>query len=90
MSLTIDVDEVTGVLLAGGWHTVAPGSLTIDALHLVESGIPGATVAQMHDMDPNREPMRVHDDESGFSFQSDDGSWVSGPVAAILAFRHLR
>jgi hypothetical protein len=39
MSLAIDVDLVTAVLLADGWHQVAPQSFNIDAYEFMNEGI---------------------------------------------------
>lgn len=38
MSLAIDVDKVTSVLLADGWHVVADASFTIDAYEFLWRG----------------------------------------------------
>lgn len=79
MSLAIDVDNVTNVLLADGWHGVANGSFDIDAYEFViedrpvhgggESGISA----------------------SGFVFDSTKtGRRVYGPLTSIIAVQTKR
>ena len=76
MSLKIDTDRITDVLLADGWHIVAGESFDLDSYefvceeHLVHAG--------------GREPLVP---ATGFTFTDDVGARISGPLTAILAVR---
>lgn len=39
MSLAINIETVTDVLLADGWHKVARGSFDLDAYEFMEDGV---------------------------------------------------
>jgi hypothetical protein len=75
MSLYIDVDNVTEVLLADGWHTVADGSFDLDAYeyhhndHVLQGGGNYGVCA------------------NGFTFINPDGDTLFGPLTAILAVK---
>lgn len=98
MSLSIDVDTVTAVLLADGWHTVVNGSFDLDAYEYLWSGIDGVKVADLrkypNERGGDRDPILLHGGgnsgvcATGFSFTAEDGDRVSGPLTAILAVRH--
>jgi hypothetical protein len=83
MSLYIDVDKVTEVLLADGWHTVADESFDLDSYEyhhgelLLHGGGSGGICA------------------TGFTFIEDVGyatppRRIAGPLTAILAVREER
>jgi hypothetical protein len=78
MSLAIDVDRVTRVLLADGWHEVCEDSFGLDSYEYVE--------ANGH--------IRHGGGDSGvcatgFAFKTDDGGeYMAGPLTAILAVRY--
>lgn len=44
MSLLIDIDRVTEVLLADKWHTVDNGSFSLDAYEFIEEGEGGKKI----------------------------------------------
>ena len=77
MSLAIDVDTVTDVLLADCWHPVTDRSFDLDAYEFLyesrllvgggdEAGVPS----------------------TGFTFTTDTGDRLTGPLTAILALKH--
>ena len=74
MSLCIDVDRVTAVLLADGWHAVYAKSFDIDAYEFDHGGTnlgPGGAGATWTERRGNR-PVTC----------------VSCPLTAVLAVRH--
>lgn len=80
MSLAIEVDDVTEVLLADGWHTVLDASFLLDAYEymwgddLLHGGGSGGICA------------------TGFSFKEKTLlaiTVVEGPLTAIMAIRRL-
>lgn len=75
MSLAIDLDEVTAVLLPDGWHTVNNQSFTTDAYEYVHGDhliVGGGQVAGVP--------------STGFAFQdADTGTWIVGPLTSIHA-----
>lgn len=78
MSLRIDIDKVTAVLLADGWHTVDDASFDCDAYEfmsgdgeLVHGGGQSGVCA------------------TGFGFNSEDAR-IYGPLTAILAVKESR
>lgn len=76
MSLSIDVDEVTAVLLADGWHTVVDESFTLDAYEFHWQGqllVGGGTVQGVP--------------STGFEFHGPDGQVWVGPLTSVLAIR---
>jgi hypothetical protein len=83
MSIAINIDHVTEVLLADGWHTVADESFALDSYEYL----------QYHpnpDRDPfvllggGREPLIP---ATGFTFTETTGHRISGPLTAVLAVR---
>jgi hypothetical protein len=93
MSLAIDVDTVTGVLLADGWHDVADASFNLDSYEFMWSGSHSKRVA---DLAPDRDPLVLHGGgqvgvcATGFEFRDPDGSLICGPLTAILAVRRKK
>jgi hypothetical protein len=85
MSLAIDVDRVTHVLLADGWHEVTDVSFTLDAYEFVwyPAGRQGSS--------PKRDIMHGGGNDgvcaAGFSFKTAEGDYIQGPLTAILAVR---
>lgn len=73
MSLYIDVDKVTEVLLTDGWHTVADSSFNLDSSEyhygdmLLHGGGNSGVCA------------------TGFTFIDDQGKTLFDPLTAILA-----
>lgn len=82
MSLAIDVDRITAVLLPDGWHTVADQSFTIDAYEYLWNP-PGTR----HDPDVLHGGGQSGVCASGFAFRSPDESTIAGPLTAIAAVR---
>jgi hypothetical protein len=77
MSLAIDTNAVTAVLLADGWHTVRPGTFDVDAYEYKEDGLLVLTGGQ------NSGVASV-----GFTFHTEDGKErIAGPLTAILAVK---
>jgi len=76
MSIAIDTDRITDVLLADGWHMVAGESFDLDSYEyvceeqLVHAGGRDRLITA-----------------TGFTFTDDTGAQISGPLTAILAVR---
>lgn len=77
MSLYIDVDHVTEVLLADGWHTVTNDSFDIDSYeyHHDENAL---LLGGNEPLIPAR----------GFVFEESKDVFTSGPLTSVLAVRH--
>jgi hypothetical protein len=76
MSLAINPELITKILLADGWHEVEPNSLIIDAYEYVEDGVflfGGSSTNSLTD--------------TGASWREKDGTRVDCPMTAILAVR---
>ncbi|MGD9701985.1 MAG: hypothetical protein AB7Q42_04435 [Acidimicrobiia bacterium] len=95
MSLAIDVDTVSAVLLADGWHDVHDASFSLDSYEFVWSGKSGVTVAQTEKSNPDRDPILVHGGgqsgicATGFAMNTGRG-WMYGPLTSVLAVRTTR
>jgi hypothetical protein len=87
MSLAIDVDEVTAVLLPDGWHDVLDRSFSLDSYEYI----------WWQDMKPEQRerenPMVMLGGgqvqgvpSTGFTFKAKDG-WLAGPLTAVLAVK---
>lgn len=78
MSLAIDVDNVTAVLLADGWHTVVDDSFNLDAYEYTWQGeaLHGGGQSGVC--------------ATGYAFTDSDGDSLAGPLTAILAVRVAR
>jgi hypothetical protein len=90
MSLAIDTETVTGVLLADGWHNVRKGTFDLDSYEFLWSGQQGLLVKDM----PSGYAARIMHGggqsgvcATGFSFSATDEIHVAGPLTAILAVR---
>lgn len=78
MSLAIDVDNVTEVLLPDGWHVVYNATFHIDAYEFVD----GHTAL----LGGGEEPLVP---ATGFAFvEKQGGPWVTGPITSVLAVRN--
>ncbi|MFF0409117.1 hypothetical protein ACFYUY_01610 [Kitasatospora sp. NPDC004745] len=79
MSATIRVvaPEVTGVLLADGWHQVDRGSFRLGPYALVSSA------SDWYDQFLDG----LGESEQGFAFTDEQGRTFAGPIASILATR---
>lgn len=80
MSLAIDIDEVSEVLLADGWHTVLDDSFYVDAYEMI--GDQGDTF---------RDVRIDYSGGNGFAFkepQKGGGTtYTYGPISSIIAVR---
>jgi hypothetical protein len=77
MSLEIQINDVVGVFMDDGWHTVVESSFLIDAYEFLEGEHPmmgGGMVAGVSD--------------TGARWKEPDGSYVACPVPAIKAVRY--
>jgi hypothetical protein len=89
MTLAIEVDLVSTVLIDGTWFEVAGHTFGIDAYEYVWH-------VREHDRHEGATPEFLHVagdsgiSVSGFTFQTSDGDYLSGPLTAITAVRHLR
>jgi hypothetical protein len=83
MSIAIDVDLVTEVLLTDGWHTVVDRSFFLDSYEYL-----------WRDIDEERMVLLGGGTErlipsTGFTFTEDTGRRISCPLTAILAVREV-
>lgn len=81
MSLAINAGAVQAVLLER-WHTVQPGSFSIDSYEFLDGDDDRAFV--LHG--GGRSGVCA----SGFEFQKTDNIWIAGPLTAIQAVSYLR
>lgn len=97
MSLAIDINRVTHVLLQDGWHEVSMSSFDLDAYEFLWSGLEDTLVSDMHKDEHlrNRDPIIVHGGgnggicSTGFSFiDLDTLSYIAGPLTSILAVKY--
>jgi hypothetical protein len=75
VSLEIDVERVSSVLLSDGWHTVQESSFDLDSYEFRRKGralLGGGQETLVPAM--------------GFSFKDNQG-WIKGAVTSILAVR---
>ena len=88
MSLAIDTNAVTGVLLADGWHVVAGQSFDLDAYEFIESRKPayGDEIA--------RDPAVILGGgraegvcATGATWREKSGARISCPLTSVLAVR---
>lgn len=75
MSLAIETDAVTDVLLADGWHKVRRKSFDLDSFEFLHAGdtIHGGGASGVC--------------ATGFSFEDDRGARICGPLTAVLAVK---
>jgi len=75
MSLAIDVDRVSHVLLSDGWHVVVDNSFSIDAYEFIskQTSVHGGGQSGVC--------------ASGFTFKSHEGNFA-GPLTSIIAIRY--
>lgn len=84
MSLAIDVEKVTHVLLSDGWHLVEPKTFTLDAYEFLE-----------YPDDPDGDGFLLLGGgqsgmcATGFAFREGEFR-VSGPLTALIAVREQR
>lgn len=96
MSIAIDIDKVTAVLLADGWHDVAwkksESTFELDSYEYVDGDHFKKLAAK--GSDPTSAFRLVGGAEesvgvpaTGFSFRTGSGENMAGPITAILAVR---
>ncbi len=98
MSIAIDTDLVTHVLIAGNWYRCEPGTFDLDSYEYVWSGMQGVTVAELEGLnqkrdrtEPYRDPVILHGGgqsgvcATGFVFTTPEGNHIAGPLTAIQA-----
>lgn len=83
MSLAIDVDRVTDVLLSDGWHHVEDFSFSLDSYEYVwgKESTPG-NVFVLHGGGANGITA------TGFSFKEKGQTYTAGPLTAVQAVRY--
>ena len=81
MSLAIDVDTVTAVLLADGWHDVIDDSFDVDAYEFEENNL-------LEGEDPRLLHGGEHSEisDSGFVCRTSQGM-ICGPLTSLLAVK---
>lgn len=79
MSIAINTDRVTEVLLTDGWHIVDKNSFDLDSYEYLwgERLLLGG----------GHEPLIP---ATGFTFLDETGSRISGPLTAVLAVREMQ
>lgn len=98
MSLAIDIDLVTEVLLSDGWHKCQPysedlppkrSSFTIDAYEFVEHPRAYATSQpDKHWQESSIFHIPGSPSEMGFRFTDETGVEIFGPLTSIIAVRY--
>jgi hypothetical protein len=85
MSLEIDVEKISEVLLADGWHTVSPvgDGRSSFGLDIYEFRQPQQDAAQQ-----TKEGQEEGGAQSGARWTESDGSRVFCPVTSILAVKY--
>ena len=76
MSLAIDINRVTAVLLADGWHRVKDNSFAVDDYEFMRGNDAVVSSGQVQGVPP-----------TGASWTEQTGSVVYCPLTAILAVR---
>lgn len=88
MSLAIDVDRVTAVLLADGWHSVSDDSFAMDAYEYVwypDGKRTSWDATMVHGGGENGVCA------TGFIFKrssAPNSEWIAGPLTSIVAVRY--
>ena len=93
MSLAIEVDDITQVLLADGWHTVDDASFGIDSFEFMwregmgdSPSLGGGQEKQIAAAGHRGSTAREHIAAAGFSFTEGDHV-VCGPLTSVLAVK---
>ena len=81
MSLNINIELVTEVLLPDGWHPVQQGSFQVGTYELVRWGSrdPATEVPEQRTKDALS--------DMGYTFYAPDGSQVAGPITQLQAVK---
>jgi len=84
VSLHIDTDKVSLIMLRDGWHKVVEGTFTVGPYKYV-TDVPRA------DGGRRREPLDAGPPGTvGFEFHDPNLGWIAGPIASIVALRHVK
>jgi len=79
VSLAIDANAVTAVLLADGWHVTDTNSFDLDSFEFIDGN--------------DQDTLHAGGDSgvcaTGFAF-SEDGQRVAGPLTSVIAVRYDR
>jgi hypothetical protein len=92
MSLAIEVDDITHVLLADGWHTVHDASFGIDSYEFMwregmgDGPMLGAGQEHIAAAGHRGSTSREHIAAAGFSFTEGDHI-LCGPLTSVLAVK---
>jgi hypothetical protein len=92
MSLAIEVDDITHVLLADGWHTIHDASFGIDSYEFTwregtgDSPMLGGQEKQIAAAGHRGSTSREHIAAAGFSFTEGDHV-LCGPLTSVLAVK---
>ena len=93
MSLAIEVDDITHVLLADGWHTVHDASFGIDSYELIwhegmadSPMLGGGQEKHIAAAGHRGSTSREHIAAAGFSFTESDHV-LYGPLTSVLAVK---
>ena len=84
MSLAIDIDKVTAVLLTDGWHEVKDASFSLDSYEYLWYQRRDDPMILLGGGDEPQIPAR------GFAFTTTDDDQLSGPLTSILAVKTIR
>lgn len=88
MSLAIDIDKVTSVLIGGHWHKVATNSDGVSSF-----GLDAYEYVWGSHSDKNGFPKLIHGggehgiETTGFGFATPQGDVIAGPMTAIQALK---
>ncbi len=82
MSLAIDIDRVTGVLLSDGWHRVIEHTFAMDAYEFVH----GSNTSHEHILLGGGQDRFTS--ALGAAWKNVGGDWIACPLSAILAVRY--
>ena len=93
MTLAIEVDDITHVLLADGWHTVHDASFGIDSYEFMSRDgmgdspmLGGGQEKHIPAAGHRGSTSREHIAAPGFSFTEDD-QILCGPLTSVLAVK---
>lgn len=87
MSLLIDPERVSKVLLADGWHVVEPKSFGCDSYEYVHMYWNGEEKYVNHHLGGQSDVCAT-----GYAFRvpGPGGRWVAGPLTAVLAVEYTQ
>jgi len=86
MSLAIDIDHVSEVLITGHWYTVAKTSFALDSYEFI--WYPTGEARRRHAFELLHGGGNSGVCAIGFSFRTEHGDMIAGPLTAITAVRY--